>query len=392
MDQFADDSFGLKQLYEQVNDGPGSQVVTPSAEALNKFAPVMTGSSQRIQDAVRRTGVSWQGQAADATAASIQQLGQWSTKGGQVSGAGGGQIHSYADSFESFKRQVKPPVLVRPLTTWDTIHQVLGAGSDHAIAIQRNQQAASAAYEALGRHEQTTNQAIGAFPDIEQVPKVTNPASVTLQSRVTGPGAAGGPSAALGTAPRAGGPGAGKAGAPAGTGGTSTGAGKGGAPHSTGTMPGSWTPLTSASPTDGAGGTGGMGGVPPTSTGGDSRYHSSLQVLPPPITGGPHGGYGGEHRGNGAGLADGPGARPPVPRGGVPLPERMSGMAATGGELGAAGPAGRSGMSGSMPIGGAGAGLGGQGKEHRNNSYISSVDLFNVDDEVSPPVIGMDRS
>jgi hypothetical protein len=56
MDQFADDSFGLKQLHDQVNDGPGSQVVTPSAEALNKFAPVMTGSSRRIQDAVRRTG------------------------------------------------------------------------------------------------------------------------------------------------------------------------------------------------------------------------------------------------------------------------------------------------------------------------------------------------
>jgi hypothetical protein len=141
-----------------------------------------------------------------------------------------------------------------------------------------------------------------------------------------------------------------------------------------------------------------MGGVPPTGAGGGSGYHPSLPQMLPPITrAGAHGGYaggygGGEHRGYGAGLSGEPGARPPAPRGGVPLPERMSGMAATGGGLGAAGSAGRSGMPGGMPMGGMGGGLGSQGKEHRNNSYIPSDDPFNVDtevdDEVSPRVIG----
>ncbi|MDT7585482.1 MAG: hypothetical protein QOE32_3032, partial [Pseudonocardiales bacterium] len=194
-----DDGSALQALHDQVYGGPGVGVVESAAQGLGVLEPWVTSSSGRIQQSLRGAGVDWHGQAADATAAALQKVGQWADKGGQATGAGGGRVQDYASSFAEMKPKIVAPAQVPDLTTWGRVTDIFGTNSDHAKVIQQNQEAEAAAFAAYAAHERNTQQAIADFPSVDQVPPVTGPAGAAPIHAVanhTPPGTGGAPGAA----------------------------------------------------------------------------------------------------------------------------------------------------------------------------------------------------
>jgi hypothetical protein len=420
-----DDGSALQTLHDQVYGGPGVPVVESASRALGVLEPWVTSSSGRIQQSLRGAGVDWHGQAADATAAALQKVGQWADRGGQATGAGGGRVQDYASSFAEMKPKIVAPAQVPDLTNWGRVVDIFGNNSDHARVIHQNREAEAAAFAAYAAHERNTQRAIADFPSVDQVPTVANAAGTApihagatspAQSGPGGgrsPGTAGSGAAAHpgtrahanpgGAAPGtggsphpAGGPAAGSTPGEdrAGPGGTGPG---GGAPV---TAPSSWTPLNPAStggppppglppaglsPSSGPG----LGGATPSPT-------ADLPPLPPmtPTSGYPHSGAGRLDTGS-VSTALGDGEHPLAPRGGGGLAGRTPAGAAepAGAGVGAtSGPGGRGtpGTGSGTPMGGAGAGAGGQDREHRNTTFIPSDEPYVVelDDDVVPAVLG----
>jgi hypothetical protein len=172
---YADETFGLAKLHQQLHDGPGVAVIDPAVHSLARLGKAIDESSDRLSDALRAVGVNWRGEAATAAAGSIQQLAGWTGHGGQTTAAASTHVQTYSGSFAALIRAVPPPSTtpIPPLTEWDSFWDHLGNFSDHARAIQANRNAAAAAYEALGRHSETTTGAINDVPAIEPVPQVT---------------------------------------------------------------------------------------------------------------------------------------------------------------------------------------------------------------------------
>ncbi|HEV7788180.1 MAG TPA: hypothetical protein VGP05_04140 [Pseudonocardia sp.] len=428
-----DDGSALQALHDQVYGGPGVGVVESAAQGLGVLEPWVTSSSGRIQQSLRGAGVDWHGQAADATAAALQTVGQWADKGGQATGAGGGRVQDYAGSFAEMKPKVVAPAQVPDLTTWGRVADIFGTNSDHAKVIQQNREAEAAAFAAYAAHERNTQQAIADFPAVDQVPPVTNPAGAAQIHAVAnhtvanhtapgtraapsapgtgtgapGTGAHGGPGAHTnpgGTTPGAGGgahPGSGAHPAdPAGAG--PAGAGPaGGAPV---TAPSSWTPLdpaaTAGPPPPGPAPI----GHSPSSGAGFATPPVTPDVPPlPPIS--PTGGdpYAGAGRFNGGKISAALGGpeHQLAPRGGSGLAGHTP---AGGAELTGAGPGGGpggrgtpgtgGGTGGGMPMGGPATGAGGQDREHRNTTFIPSDEPYvvDLDDDVVPAVLDDDEN
>jgi len=390
---YADETFGLQTLYDQVHNGLGTATtVEPAISGLGKLAPVIGGSSGRIQAALRGTGVTWQGQAAVATASALQRVGQWADRAAQSAGTGGGKVQNYADSFVDLKSKVHKPEPVPPLTSWGSFWDQFGTMSDHAKAIQRNQQDATAAYQALAAHEQNTHAGVAGFPDVGQAPPITNPAGAGASSTLhhpgggPAPGGGSGGAPAAGTAPEApggGGDGAAPGGHPGG------GSGTPGAPtHLPTTNPTNWTPITPPAGANPGLPTGGSPpGLPPTGGPG-------LGGAPPPM--GPLPGDATRFHTPGGGRNSGLWQRPLVSRGGsgesLGRPVGGPGPFGEPGGFGAAGRplAGMGGLGGLSPMGG--AGQRGQDQEHRNNVFIPSDEPFAVwQDDVVPAVLGQDE-
>jgi hypothetical protein len=413
-----DDGSALQALHDQVYGGPGVGVVESAAQGLGVLEPWVTSSSGRIQQSLRGAGVDWHGQAADATAAALQKVGQWADKGGQATGAGGGRVQDYASSFAEMKPKIVAPAQVPDLSTWGRVTDIFGTNSDHAKVIQQNQEAEAAAFAAYAAHERNTQQAIADFPSVDQVPPVTGPAGAApihaAANHHIAPGTGGTPGA-TGTGTHAG------PGAHANPGGTTPGAGGGahpgiGAPAThpadpTGTgpageapvtAPSSWTPLNPAA-------TAGPPPLGPASTGHSPSYGAGfatpsltpdLPPLPPisPTNGNPYPVAGRFNTSKISAALGGP-EHQLAPRGGSGLAGRapsggaeLAGAGAGGGR-GAPGTGGSTGgMGGGMPMGGPGAG--GQDREHRNTTFIPSDEPYvvDLDDDVVPAVLDDDEN
>lgn len=171
-------SFGLQQLYDMVHNGPGAAGAEPAIHSLTGLASIMGGSSGRIQAALSGSGVSWQGQAADAATSAMQRMGQWAEHGGQVSGTGSDKIQDYASSFADLQSKVLAPTPVPSPTSWESPSNIIGNTYDYAQAVVKNHQAETQAHAALEAHEQNTRRALAGFPDTDTVPVVTNAAPV----------------------------------------------------------------------------------------------------------------------------------------------------------------------------------------------------------------------
>jgi len=391
-----DDGSALQALHDQVYGGPGTPVVESASGALRVLQPWVSSSSGRIQDALGGAGVDWHGQAADATAAALQRVGQWADRGGQATGDGGGRVQDYASSFAWMKPQIVEPQPVTSLKTWRSGADIMGNNYDYARVVQENQAASATAFAAYAAHEQNTQQAITGFPDVDQVPPVTNPAAATTMHSATATSTGGPAHPSAGATPTGGGAGASTMPAGATPGGATPGSaspsgshagdkaggpggGNPGAPSSTAptTTPNSWTPIRP--PTTGT-------GPPPSAfprVGSPNSPTPDLPTLPPmsPIDYGDHPGTRPGAGRVGHGRVD----HPLAPRGG-PLAERAPiGMPVMGDA-----PGGRPapGTGGGMPMGGMGAAGRGQEREHRNGVFIPSDEPFAVDDDVVPAVLG----
>lgn len=409
-----DDPTGLGELHRQVNAGPGTAAIEPSVASIGRFAPKLSGSADRINAALRGTGVSWQGRTAEAAAADLTGVARWASAGGDHAGAGGGQVQAYADSFAELRAKVARPEPVPSLSRWDSVWETFGVMSDHGLAVQQNHRAAVAALDALEVHQQNTDRAITGFPDIAGVPGSGSGDQVGAGGAHPGSAPTGRPDSS-GT-PSAGSLGAGSpttstAGTNAGTAGTSnTGAGSapGGGEYATnragagGATPGSSAALYPGGPITGPrpGAGGGWPRGPRPGVGSGSR--PGTRAGPRPDTGGglrPGTGSGppagrqepmrSGYRGGSAPPPTGPGGGPsgtgPAPRTGTPSAHLAAQPAADphGGPAGTRSPGGYGPMMGGVP-----AGSGGD-RTHRNQHFIPSDEPFVVQfEDVAPPVLG----
>jgi len=421
----ADETFGLKELYEQVNTGPGTSAVDPAITGLGQLAPDFSGSALRINTALRAVGTSWRGQASTGAAGVLGQVAGWADHGGQTARDGGGHVQTYVQSFGYLQSHVPMPEPVPALSSLDKVRNLFHLQTDQAGAIQRNYEAAQAAFQALAAHRQVTEQALAAFPEVNAVPSAASgadgqplaggrtfpgggvpgsapPEGAPLHSpgghvahhgsaAAPGAGTAAGPHGggttpagggiAMGTTP-AGSAGAGHGGTGGGTPTGSAGAGGGGAGAGAGvdggtgvhvpTAAGSvWSPTSQWNPIDPA-----PGGSPGTASGG-RRF---------PTTGGPPSSTP-ESFGRGGPEVPGRGGPESTPRTGDVAP-RGPGGGSSGGSAGTArastSPAGMGPM-----MGGAGA-RGAADRQHRNTTFIPSDEPFAVEfDGVAPPVLGV---
>jgi len=418
--------FTLDQKFDMMHAMSGSAAVEPASRALGILAPAFAESGDNIQAALRGTGVQWRGRAATAFTATMLQAADWAQRTGQIGKVGGAQVGSYGSSFDSARSQI-PSKDESGANSFlgeladntgqalqDSFGSTFGVQSDYAKRVAKYRALDAVANQALAAHETLTRHAVASFPDTQLAPAVTSPAATSSLSS-HGPGGAGhigGGTEASGPGPSVGGTRAG--GAPAGTGAPIDGTGHAGTGHG-GTGHGG----------TGRGGTGrggtGRGGTGRGGTGHDGAGHPFgstptnsagwTPIAPPGGTGGLSG------TGSPVAAPDvgGPGLAPPLgplPGGGTSWqPSRLGADAAGGSVLsprGAAEPAGRPGLGapgfgagepaggrgmggpgGMPPIGGAGAGARGDGREHRNNVFIPSDEPFTVHhDDVVPAVLG----
>jgi hypothetical protein len=416
----------LGRKYTMMHSGSGGAAAVPAADTLAALAPEFATSCDAVAQVLSSIGVSWQGQAATAFTAAMRQGGQWVRHSSQASQAGGGQVHTYASSYDATRARIPAPVEVGQQSgpgafldaAMGEAKGAFGIQSDYSRRLGAYQGADAQANAALATHENTTRQALAAFPTITDAPPLTAGAAGT----VPGDPAAGPPAANAAGRARAAGARVGAGGAGASPGGQAdTGAAPAGATPA-GATPAGATPA-GAAPAGGAraGGWGGMDGTSPEAAPAPSAATTPTSWSPPaPLTrrsaapSGPGevpGGLGnsgmpdmqpmpdlppmstGGSRYGATGYPAPPSATPPGPRGGTPLPERASGGALGGPSRVGGGPA-RSMPAATPPLMGGTGGVhgredAGQGGEYRNTVYLASDDPFHIDftDEIVPAVL-----
>jgi hypothetical protein len=181
-DMCYDDGSTLQTLHDQVHAGPGAAAVEPATEGLTVLAPWLGGSAQRLSDAMRRGGVAWSGQAADATMAALHRAAGWAQTSGEAAHTAATQLRAYSDSFAQTKPKIPAPKPVPTVTNWDAMLGVLGDGTDHAQAVADNANATEIALAAYSAHDSTANAATGGLPELPPPPQLTNPATTTPAS------------------------------------------------------------------------------------------------------------------------------------------------------------------------------------------------------------------
>jgi hypothetical protein len=177
-DVCSDDGSVLQTLHDQVYAGPGVAGVEPAAAALSALAPWIGSSSDRLRDALRRGGVSWSGQAADAATSALHRAGEWADNAGQATHTAAASVQTFAESFAHMKPKIIPPTPVPPLTVWDGLLGVLSPSrTDHATIVQDNANSTEVALAAYSTHESITHDAIDTIPATNPTPQITNPSA-----------------------------------------------------------------------------------------------------------------------------------------------------------------------------------------------------------------------
>jgi len=406
----------LAEKYAWMRSGPGGTASIDFGDGLGTLAIKFNESDSRIgQNLIqRKLGAEWQGQAATAASAALNQAATVVAANAVPGNTGRDSSHQYGDSFDTTKNAIQlTPEPGRNSFLGDladgtrdalnnTFGSTFGVQSDYSRRLAAYQVADQAANDALYRHENTSRTVLtayqGAVTGQTAAPKADKPNPGT-------PGQHGPGGAAPGSSPGPGTPGGGAPGTPAGAGPGAKGGGPGaGGPGASGagkhgespagptpvptTAPAGFTPLVPArggSPSLAPGPTGGY--LPTTNPGFDPGAIPSPSPALPPLGGGyvPHTGYAGGYSGG----------RPLAPRGGGGLPSEAGGRAPGGGfpeSVSGARPGGPGGLGGMPPMGamGGAAGARGQEREHRNNMFLPDDEPFRVaDDDVTPSVIGL---
>ncbi|HZD16290.1 MAG TPA: PPE domain-containing protein, partial [Pseudonocardiaceae bacterium] len=194
----------LQYKYDMMHSGPGGVAAVPAADTLGKLAPDFNASADAVQRALSFIGVSWEGQAATAFTGAMRQAGQWAQRqGSQTSQSGGGQVYSYASSYDATKAKIPDPRTLAPVGEPSLTDRFMdwsggpfGAQSDWARHRAAFQAADRQANDALLAHENTTRRVLDAFPTIGNAPPMTAGAGGAQPGTPgAGPHGAGGPGA-----------------------------------------------------------------------------------------------------------------------------------------------------------------------------------------------------
>jgi hypothetical protein len=402
-------------IYNWLHKGKGPQSTTDTNyQQWDTVANGHVDVRDLIENALKNSKSTWEGQAADSAHGSISPLGEWADVTGSTANNVATTVAIQSGSFRDAQSKVDPPPNVpdkpwyNDYTPWDT---------DYDEAVEKRQNADNVAIQALTEYGNSTTTNMGTMPQFT--------APSTMQVDVQQPGTGG---------PGGGGPGGGGGGGgyPGGGGGApgyggpgGGGGGGGSAPYGGGanvpgyhapsggdTNPSGWSPSDPTNPS-GAGnwpsGTGPSGGnqygnpgVYP-GPGGSDRSGGPGGGPPGGFPGFGPGGFGGgedEYRsgrgyGGGAGGAGGAAGRFGAGGGnlGAGAASGAAQEAAAGRGFGPGGAAaGRGGAAGGMggPMGGRG-GKGGEDAEHQRPGYlVETEDVFGDGQLVAPPVIGED--
>jgi hypothetical protein len=378
------------------------------------LAPAFEESADTLQTALRGSGVSWQGRAANATSEALRQAAQWATGTGRTSKTGGTQLDTYSNSFAHTKNSIPRPIDIGENSFLGGVAdsgfgRYFGMQSDFTQRLAAHREADLAASEAMKAYENTSRTTVTAFLTDQPTPALTANSTDVAPAAHTGPQNVLSPHSGDrtgGASPTAGAPGKGVTNtAPstgrngmANTGGGFEGRARPDAPHRAAppgpsTDPASWIPLKPArtSPVTGPPGSGSSlvpngtdglppGPIPPGGTGVDDGTRV------PRDQGGAPESYPASYRASETRPAPrgGPGFAEPAPAGRTGpdfTPTRLSDAAGT------AGPRGPAGTGAMPPMGTATAGK--HEREHRNNVFIPSDEPFCVAfDDTTPAVIG----
>jgi hypothetical protein len=407
-DMCFDDGSTLQALHDQVYGGPGVAAIEPAAAGLTALAPWISSSSDRLRDALRRGGVSWSGQVADAATSALQRAGTWADTTGQATHTAAAGVQAFADSWAEMKPKIVPPTPVPTLTVWDGVLGVLSPSTtDHARIVQQNANSTEAALAAYTAHQTTTNDTIGHIPTTSPAPPITHP-STAPPAQANRSGRAGG--TGRGAAARVGEAGGRVPAAAPDRAGHTAGPGTAGRPYSApasvarsgGTTPSGWAPPTPRAPMDPTTPTGGNvpGGRPPGGfvppSGGLSGGGFGDGLGAPPVSQRPDSGPAYRVPRGGAPLTAPPAERT-LTRAPAPAPDTLSGApgdSASGKNTGPGGP-GSTRPPLPPPLGGAGTRhrVRPRHRHHDADAVALYDDLFAIDDltdGIAPSVIGLD--
>jgi hypothetical protein len=437
------DHWTLATKFDWLQAGSGPAGAHEGAFALTECARVLSESDPTLRVQLAKLGVDWQGRAASRAADALECYADDVVDAASMSEAGAARTDDYGGSFANLKSKVPAPIPegensfggmlldgFRAAQDWAGEHLSTGRSispavlvdvqSDYQRRVDANAAADQAVNEAFKAHEQATRAALHAIPEPPPPPPTAVEAGVPGDRGLVGvggggavPGTTGGPAAgrAGGVGPGGSGPGGG----PVPDGGSVAGAGPGHAMPGSAVSGGGPGPAAAGGGDVAAAGTGsagagaGLPGVPtppgpapagvPTQPGPvPSAMSPGIGPLPSTIPA-----YPGAPYGRDTALPGSPGRPGGAPRsggpGGVgafdePLPQR-GGQALAGARGQASGPGSAQGAghgpTGAAPMG-TGVGAGGQGRTHRNQSYLPDDEPFRVEPEdVTPPVLGVAR-
>lgn len=393
-----------KKVYGWFHEGKGPQQTTDTAhQAWADVSKAQTEVSDLINKAVRDSGASWGGAAADQMRGSTSPLGSWANTAGSTATSGSNTVSEVSAAFRTAQNSVQKPVDVpdKPWyndgVPWDT---------DYDDALEKSQGVDSANMQALSSYGERANASMSSMPKFESPnsstanvqetppPQIdqpkpydgyqgkTNTSSVSTSSMPPGSTPGGTTTPSWTAPPSTGQPPNVPIVPPPGGNLNQPGVPLPGMPLPPGQFPGNQKPGPN-SPRQGV-----PGGRPGVQGGGPGGSRG------PGGMGGP--GAAGAARGpggvGGVGGAPKPGSFGPLGSGGsagvLGDPGRGSFGPSGGGSAGAAGGRGAAGAGGMAGGAGAGRGEGADDLEHTSKYVEANDEAFGDDRMVAPPVIG----
>ncbi|MDX6585205.1 MAG: hypothetical protein QOI10_4389, partial [Solirubrobacterales bacterium] len=171
-------TFPLEVKYGWMQQGPGAAGAAPSAQSLSALAPAFEESADTLQTALRGSGVSWQGRAANATSEALRQAAQWATGTGRTSKTGGTQLDTYSNSFAHTKNSIPRPIDIGENSFLGGVAdsgfgRYFGMQSDFTQRLAAHRDADLAASEAMKAYENTSRTTVTAFLTDQPTPALT---------------------------------------------------------------------------------------------------------------------------------------------------------------------------------------------------------------------------
>jgi DNA-binding SARP family transcriptional activator len=168
------EGFSLAEKYGWTQAGMGAAATEPAAAAFRALAPTFEETSNDVRKALEGIGVTWQGQAANATGAALRQAAQSASLGGEASRTGGSKIELVGESWTNTRPRIAAPIEVgeRNFRDWAidgfdaATAGIFDIQSDYRKRLYAYQAADTAANEALRAHEQNVRNAVATFPDV----------------------------------------------------------------------------------------------------------------------------------------------------------------------------------------------------------------------------------